>query len=213
MHFLFLVRYTGKNFTYRGLAIRQPFTPSKPRLWAAIAAAAMVLTLLGAKGHRPRTDPSYNVTAASPHACAFFCCNSPWSLKQLGCFTIVTFRSWKKARKWCFSDANAYIKKCLLFMPLKAVQVSKPRWLLDPDCMSQMEWLSFQIQPRDLNVCKHCRHKRMTPVKQLDTMLDYTSRGERVRRLEFARTKCVDRSKWRPFCCDHLESSKKWASE
>ena len=37
--------------------MRQPSTLSNPRLCAAMAAAAMVLTLLGARGHNPRTLP------------------------------------------------------------------------------------------------------------------------------------------------------------
>ena len=41
-----------------GSATRHPTTPSKPRLCAAMAAQAMVLTLLGAKGQRSFTHPS-----------------------------------------------------------------------------------------------------------------------------------------------------------
>ncbi len=41
-----------------GSAIRHPMTPSKPRLWAAMAAQAIVLTLLGANGHSSLTGPA-----------------------------------------------------------------------------------------------------------------------------------------------------------
>lgn len=41
-----------------GSATRHPTTPSKPRLCAAMAAQAMVFTLLGAKGQRSFTHPS-----------------------------------------------------------------------------------------------------------------------------------------------------------
>ncbi len=44
-------------FSYSGSATILPITLSKPRLCAARAAAAMVLTLFGAKGHSSRTGP------------------------------------------------------------------------------------------------------------------------------------------------------------
>lgn len=43
--------------TYFGSDTRHPMTPSNPRVWPRIAAVAIVLTLLGAKGHRSRTGP------------------------------------------------------------------------------------------------------------------------------------------------------------
>lgn len=47
----------GQSLSYLGSATKQPTTPSKPRLCAAMAAQAMVLTLLGARGHKSRTGP------------------------------------------------------------------------------------------------------------------------------------------------------------
>ena len=40
-----------------GSVIKQPVTPSNPKLCADIAAAAIVFTLFGASGQRPRTEP------------------------------------------------------------------------------------------------------------------------------------------------------------
>lgn len=48
----------GLHNTHFGSDTRQPCTTSKPKLCPAIAAAAIVLTLLGARGQRPRTGPS-----------------------------------------------------------------------------------------------------------------------------------------------------------
>ena len=42
---------------YLGSEIIHPCVVSNPRLWAAIAAAAIVLTLFGARGHNSRTGP------------------------------------------------------------------------------------------------------------------------------------------------------------
>ena len=50
-----IFQFTTTALTYCGSAIRQPVTPSKPRLWAASAAIAIVLTLLGASGHSSLT--------------------------------------------------------------------------------------------------------------------------------------------------------------
>ena len=47
--------------TYCGSAMRQPFTPSKPRLWAASAAMDIVFTLLGARGHNSLTGAKHHV--------------------------------------------------------------------------------------------------------------------------------------------------------
>lgn len=46
------------TFTYCGSDTIDPVTLSNPRLWAAIAAAAIVFTLLGARGHNSRTGPT-----------------------------------------------------------------------------------------------------------------------------------------------------------
>ena len=45
------------------------YVPSNPSVWAAMAQQAMVLTLFGHSGHRPRTGPSYS-TSACPSAAA-----------------------------------------------------------------------------------------------------------------------------------------------
>lgn len=47
----------GNKTIYLGSDTRLPWTLSKPKLLAAIAPTAMVLTLLGAKGHNPLTGP------------------------------------------------------------------------------------------------------------------------------------------------------------
>ena len=66
-------------------------TPSNPRLWAAMAAQAIVFTLFGARGQSPLTGPSYRVRGSSPTVFTSSA-RRPVSLNADGCFFIVTFR-------------------------------------------------------------------------------------------------------------------------
>lgn len=70
-----------------------PRTPGKPRAPAATAAAAMVFTLLGARGHSSATDPLNKTRRPSPSFQSERA--SPVSRKQDGCLDILINTPWK----------------------------------------------------------------------------------------------------------------------
>ena len=84
-----------KSYTHLLSATNFPTTLSSPRLDAAILAAAMVLTLLGALGHNFRTGPSYKITG-SFCTLEFNSARSPFNLNASGCFFIVTVSPWQQ---------------------------------------------------------------------------------------------------------------------
>ena len=73
-----------------------PQTPVKPNAPAATAAAAMVLTLLGARGHSSATDPLNKTRRPSPSFQSERV--SPVSRKQDGCLDILINTLWKQKR-------------------------------------------------------------------------------------------------------------------
>lgn len=70
-----------------------PRTPVKPNAPAATAAAAMVFTLFGARGHSSATDPLNKTRRPSPSFQSERA--SPVSRKQDGCLDILTKTPWK----------------------------------------------------------------------------------------------------------------------
>lgn len=73
-----------------------PRTPWKPSAPAATAAAAMVFTLLGARGHSSATDPLNKTCRPSPSFQSERA--SPVSRKQDGCLDILINTPWKHRR-------------------------------------------------------------------------------------------------------------------
>lgn len=73
-----------------------PRTPVKPNAPAATAAAAMVLTLLGARGHSSATEPLNKTRRPSPSFQSERA--SPVSRKQDGCLDILMNTPWKHRR-------------------------------------------------------------------------------------------------------------------
>ena len=55
---MYLFHQAQSSFTYLGSDTNLPTTLSRPKLQAAMAAAAIVLTLLGATEHKGLTGPS-----------------------------------------------------------------------------------------------------------------------------------------------------------
>lgn len=86
-------RFNGKTHAVSDTI--SPWTPVKPSLPAATAAAAMVLTLLGASGHNSATEPLYKTRLPSPSVQSERM--SPVSRKQDGCLDILINKAWKES--------------------------------------------------------------------------------------------------------------------
>lgn len=102
-----------------------PWTPLKPSVPAATAAAAMVLTLFGASGHSSATDPLNKTRWPSSSVQSERM--SPVSRKQDGCLDILINKPWKHAKgrefnhnKVRFSRTNTYPEnqnKMIAYLP------------------------------------------------------------------------------------------------
>lgn len=93
-----------------------PWTPVKPSVPAATAAAAMVLTLFGASGHSSATEPLYKTRLPSPSVQSERM--SPVSRKQDGCLDILINKAWNKSMNQCMiTDPNP--NKVTVRLPLR----------------------------------------------------------------------------------------------
>lgn len=74
-----------------------PWTPVKPSVPAATAAAAIVFTLFGASGHNSATDPLNKTRRPSSSVQSER--TSPVSRKQDGCLDILMNKPWKQVKR------------------------------------------------------------------------------------------------------------------
>lgn len=102
-----LLRSFVRERSYAVSETISPITPLKPRLSAAIAAAAMVLTLLGASGQRSATEPLKSTLLPSPSVQSLG--PPPVRRKQDGCLDMRMKRFCGWDWRWRFSHVPSNV--------------------------------------------------------------------------------------------------------